>query len=73
MMSALDTELPLGISPSSSFSALDRFHRLHRAHRAGVLIAFCTKNCWLTDANCESLLALFAPACDLGRQVLLAC
>ena len=23
----------------------DRFHRRHRVHRAGVLIAFCTKNC----------------------------
>jgi len=42
---SLDSELPLGISPPGLFSALDRFHRRHRAHRAGVLIAFCTKNC----------------------------
>jgi len=41
----LDSELPLGISPPGLFSALDRFHCRHCAPRAGVLIAFCTKNC----------------------------
>jgi len=41
----LDSELPLGISPPGFFSAFDWFHRRHRVHRAGVLIAFCTKNC----------------------------
>jgi len=40
----LESELPLGISPPSLFSAFDRFHRRYRVHWAGVLIAFCTKN-----------------------------
>ena len=69
----LESELPLEISPPGSFGAFDRFHRRHRVHRVGVLIAFLYKELLLTDANCESLLALFAPGCDLGRQVLLAC
>jgi len=42
----LESELPLGISPPGLFGAFDRFHRRHRVHRAGVLIAFCTKNCY---------------------------
>jgi len=41
----LESELPLGISPPGLFGAFDRSHRRHRVHRAGVLIAFCTKNC----------------------------
>jgi len=67
----LESELPLGISPPGLFGAFDRFHRWHRVHRAGVLIAFCTKNC------CSPMLIVnvsshFAPGGDLGRQVLLA-
>jgi len=41
----LDSELPLGICPPGLLSALDRLHRRHRVHRAGVLSAFCIKNC----------------------------
>jgi len=31
------------------------------------------KELLITDADCECLLALFSPGCDLDRQVLLAC
>jgi len=46
----LDSELPLRISLTDLFSALDQFNRRHCAHWAGVLIAilliaFGTKNC----------------------------
>jgi len=41
----LDSELPLEISPPGLFSALDLFNHRQCAHWAGVLIAFCTKNC----------------------------
>ena len=59
----LESELPLGISPQSLFGAFDRFHRQHRVHRAGVLIAFCTKNC------CSPMLIVKVSSHCLHRDV----
>jgi len=42
----LDSELRLKISLPGLFTALDQLNHQHRTYRAGVLIAFCTKNCY---------------------------
>jgi len=62
----LESELPLGISPPGLFDAFDRFHRRHRVHRAGVLIAFCTKNC------CSPMLIVNVSSHCLHREVISA-
>ena len=62
-----ESELPLGISPPGLFGAFDRFHRQHRVHRAGVLIAFCTKNC------CSPMLIVKVSSHCLHRDVITAC
>ena len=62
----LDAELPLGISPPGMFSALDRFNLWHRTHRAGVLIAFCVKNC------CSPMLIVKISSHCLHRDAILA-
>jgi len=63
----LDSELPLEIYPPGLFSALDRFHRRrYRAHWAGVLIAFCTKNC------CALMLIVKVSSHCLHRDVISA-
>jgi len=60
----LESELTLGISPPGLFGAFDRFHRRHRVHRAGVLIAFCTKNC------CSLMLIVNVSSNCLHREVI---
>jgi len=62
----LESELPLEISPPGLLSAFDRFHRRHRVHRAGVLIAFCTKNC------CSPMLIVNVSSHCLHRKVISA-
>ena len=62
----LASELPLGISPPSLFSAFDRFNHRHRVHQAGVLIAFCTKNC------CSPMLIVNVSSHCLHREVISA-
>jgi len=58
----LNSELPLGMSPPSLSSALDRFNRRHRPHRAGALIAFC----------CSPMLFVKISSHSLHRHVILA-
>jgi len=62
----LESELPLGKSLPGLFSAFDRFHRRHHVHRAGVLIAFCTKNC------CSPMLIVNVSSHCLHREVISA-
>jgi len=62
----LESELPLGISPPGLFGAFDWFHHRHRVHRAGVLIAFCTKNC------CSPMLIVNVSSHCLHRDVISA-
>jgi len=62
----MESELPLGISPQGLFSAFDRFHGRHHVHRAGVLIAFCTKNC------CSPMLIVKVSSHCLHRDVISA-
>jgi len=68
----LDSELRLGESPPDLSSALNQFQCQQYADWAGVLMAFCTRKMLLTNAICESLLALFALGCHLGMQAPLA-
>jgi len=62
----LESEMPLEICPPGLFNAFNRFHRWHRLHRAGVLIAFCTKNC------CSPMLIVNVSLHCLHRDVILA-
>jgi len=62
----MESELPLGISPPGLFGAFFQFRRRHRVHRAGVLIAFCTKNC------CSPMLILNVSSHNLHREVISA-
>ena len=62
----LESELPLGISPPGLFGAFDWLHCRHRVHRAGVLIAFCTKNC------CSPMLIVNVSSHCVHREVISA-